>query len=33
MNADDWLKQKATGVIGYCEEDGVAKWLERYSGF
>lgn len=27
-NADDWLKQKATGVIGYCEEDGVAKWLE-----
>lgn len=33
MNADEWLKQKATGVIGYCEEDGVAKWLERYSGF
>ena len=28
MNADDWLKQKSTGVIGYCEEDGVAKWLE-----
>ena len=27
-NADDWLKAKATGVIGYCEEDGVAKWLE-----
>lgn len=26
-NADDWLKTKATGVIGYCEEDGVAKWL------
>lgn len=26
-NADDWLKSKATGVIGYCEEDGVAKWL------
>lgn len=33
MNADEWLKEKATGVIGYCEEDGVAKWLERYSGF
>ena len=29
MNADEWLKQKATGVIGYCEEDGVAKWLEE----
>ena len=28
MNADLWLKEKATGVIGYCEEDGVAKWLE-----
>lgn len=28
MNADDWLKEKATGVIGYCEEDGVAKWLD-----
>ena len=27
-NADEWLKEKATGVIGYCEEDGVAKWLE-----
>ena len=26
-NADDWLKAKATGVIGYSEEDGVAKWL------
>lgn len=33
MNADGWLKAKATGVIGYCEEDGVAKWLERNSGF
>lgn len=33
MNADEWLKEKATGVIGYCEEDGVAKWLERNSGF
>lgn len=33
MNADEWLKQKATGVIGYCEEDGVAKWLEKNSGF
>ena len=29
MNADAWLKEKATGVIGYCEEDGVAKWLEE----
>ncbi len=28
MNADLWLKEKATGVIGYCEEDGVTKWLE-----
>lgn len=28
MNADEWLKNKSTGVIGYCEEDGVAKWLE-----
>ena len=33
MNADLWLKEKATGVIGYCEEDGVAKWLEAHSGF
>ena len=33
MNADSWLKEKATGVIGYCEEDGVAKWLEANSGF
>lgn len=33
MNADGWLKQKSTGVIGFCEEDGVAKWLERNSGF
>ena len=30
MNADAWLKEKATGVIGYCEEDGVAKFLEAY---
>ena len=29
MNADSWLKEKATGVIGYCEEDSVAKWLEE----
>lgn len=29
MNADEWLKAKATGVVGYCEEDGVAKWLEQ----
>lgn len=28
MNADHWLKEKSTGVIGYCEEDGVVKWLE-----
>ncbi len=28
-NADEWLKEKATGVIGFCEEDGVAKWLEE----
>lgn len=33
MNADEWLKRKSTGVIGYCEEDGVAKWLERNSGY
>lgn len=33
MNADSWLKEKATGVIGYCEEDGVAKWLDEHSGF
>lgn len=33
MNADEWLKKKSTGVIGYCEEDGVAKWLEQNSGF
>ncbi len=33
MNADEWLKRKSTGVIGYCEEDGVAKWLEQNSGF
>lgn len=33
MNADAWLKEKSTGVIGYCEEDGVAKWLEaNYRG-
>lgn len=31
-NADEWLKGKATGVIGYCEEDGVAKWLAE-NGF
>ena len=33
MNADGWLKAKATGVIGYCEEDGVAKWLMEHAGF
>ncbi len=33
QNADDWLKEKATGVIGYCEEDGVAKWLVEHSGY
>lgn len=31
MNADGWLKEKATGVIGYCEEDGVAKWMEAHA--
>ena len=31
MNADLWLKEKATGVIGYCEEDGVAKWLMEHA--
>ncbi len=32
-NADAWLKEKATGIIGYCEEDGVAKFLEaRHRG-
>lgn len=30
MNADQWLKEKATGVIGYCEEDGVCKWLMEH---
>lgn len=30
MNADSWLKEKATGVIGYCEEDGVAKWIAAH---
>ena len=29
QNADEWLKGKATGVIGYCEEDGVAKFLKE----
>ena len=33
MNADRWLKDKATGVVGYCEEDGVAKWLEKNARF
>ena len=28
-NAGEWLKGKATGIVGYCEEDGVAKWLEE----
>ncbi len=32
-NADEWLKKKATGVVGYCEEDGVAKWLSEYAFF
>ena len=31
MNADQWLKEKATGVIGYCEEDGVCKWLMEHA--
>ncbi len=33
MNADAWLKEKATGVVGYADEDGVAKWLEANAGF
>jgi len=33
MNADEYLKNCATSVIGYCEEDGVAKWLAEHSGF
>lgn len=33
LNADAWLKEKASGIIGYCEEDGVAKWLAKNSGF
>lgn len=33
MNADEELKSVSTSVIGYCEEDGVAKWLEKNSGF
>ncbi len=33
MNADEWLKKKASGIVGYCEEDGVAKWLAQNSGF
>lgn len=33
QNADEWLKAKATDIIGYCEEDGVAKWLDLHSGF
>lgn len=33
MNADEWLKSRATAVIGFCEEDGVAKWLKENSGF
>ncbi len=28
-NADQDLKELATAVIGYCEEDGVAKWLKE----
>ena len=27
MNADEKLKEMATGVIGYSEEDGVVKFL------
>lgn len=28
-NADEELKQAATAVIGSCDNDGVAKWLEK----
>jgi len=30
MNADETLKKLSTGIIGYCEEDGVAKWLDEH---
>lgn len=30
-NADDELKELATGVIGGNDDDGVAKWLERFA--
>lgn len=33
MNADEWLKRKATGTVGYCEEDGVTKWLAENAVF
>ena len=28
-NAHEALKEKATGIIGSNNEDGVAKWLEK----
>lgn len=28
-NAHETLKEKATGIIGSNDEDGVAKWLEQ----
>ncbi len=29
-NADEKLKERATGVIGYCEEDGVVKFIAEH---
>ncbi len=29
-NADDALKKLSTDTIGFCEEDGVAKWLAEH---
>ncbi|MGN1235008.1 MAG: HAD family hydrolase [Christensenellaceae bacterium] len=31
-NADDALKARADAIVGYCEEDGVAKWLSSLGG-
>lgn len=32
-NAEDKLKEIATGIIGHCDEDAVAKWLTENSGY
>ena len=32
-NAEEELKKYATGIIGNCNEDAVAKWLLKNSGF